>query len=146
MIAEYLSELDIRFHTRPNKGRRMQLISPFLIRIDENRFEIPIAFWTDFASIPRGIWPIISPYELGKGCVPHDFGYYTGLMDKAFWDNVFLACMKHDKISMWKRFVAYVAVDKFGWKTWNRYRSQGTTAEQFARLDQRPCTDEQILQ
>jgi hypothetical protein len=141
MKAEYVSELDMRFHSRPNKGRRHQLIAPFTFIVDDERFDIPIAFWSDFASVPRFIWPIISPYDLGKGCWPHDWGYYLGSKTKQFWDSVFWACMRHDQIALWRRIAAFQAVNLFGNRTWKRYRSQGTTAEQLARLDERPCCD-----
>ena len=134
MRVEYLTELDARFHVKADCGRRWRLIEPFIFTVDGERFEAPAYFWTDFASIPRFIWPIISPYELGKGPIPHDFGYFTGLKTKAFWDEVLRACMEFDRIPAWKRRSAYRAVDLFGGPTWNRYRKQGAAPEQLARI------------
>lgn len=134
MKIEYLSDLDARFHVKADRGRRWRLIAPFIFSVDGERFEVPVYFWTDFASIPRLIWPVISPYDLGDGPVPHDFGYFTGLKDKRFWDEVLRACMELDGIPSWKRRAAYRAVDLFGGRTWNNYRKQGQGAEQLARI------------
>ena len=137
MKIEYLSHLLVRYCVNPDHGRRWQLQQPFPFTVDGEHFEAPAAFWTDFASIPRLIWPIVSPYDLGHGPVPHDFGYYSGLKDKVFWDRVFLACMEKDEIDIWKRRPAYRAVGLLGWPVWNKYREQGETSMQLARLSDR---------
>ena len=37
---------------------------------------VPAAFETDFASVPRMLWPIASPFGILRyGALPHDFGY-----------------------------------------------------------------------
>jgi hypothetical protein len=132
----YHSELDVRFHVRGavEKRRRWQLIGPFRLEVDGRAWEVPAQFWTDFASIPRIVWTIVSPDELGYGPIPHDFGYYTGLESRAYWDEVFLACMEADRIDPWKRAAAHEAVVRFGHKAWDDYRRQGTAAEQMERI------------
>jgi len=137
MKIEYLTELDVRFNTNADKGRRWQLIAPFVFTVDGERFTVPAGFWTDFASIPRALWRIISPYDIGKGPVPHDFGYYTGLKGKAFWDSVLLACMEYEDVAGWKHQPVYQAVNWFGGWTWDNYRKQGGTAAQLTRLERR---------
>ena len=138
MIIEYHSELDVRFSTNADCGRRWKLITPFPFSVDGRRWEAPASFWTDFASIPRFIWPVVSPYEIGKGPVPHDLGYYLGVESKSYWDEVLLACMEHEKIDRWKRRPVYRAVHLFGWKAWNFYRESRKTSEQLlAKIDSR---------
>jgi len=137
MKVEYLSELDVRFQVNPDKGRRWQLIAPFRLKVDGSEFEVPPLFWTDFASIPRLLWPIISPYDIGKGPIIHDYGYFTGIGSKAFWDTVLTACMETDKITPWKLSPVYHAVDWFGGPVWNDYRKQGSTTNQLDRLKMR---------
>jgi hypothetical protein len=124
MEIEYKSKLDVRFCVGPNKGSndRWQLLAPFVFSVDGVEFEVPVAFWTDFASVPRCVWPIISPYELGHGPIPHDFGYFTGIRSQKFWDDVFMTCMKKDNISIFKRNAAYCAVRMFGGFVFRDYR------------------------
>jgi hypothetical protein len=122
MDIKYLTPLAPEFVSFPNLGRHWRLTKPFEFSVDGERFAVPTDFWTDFASVPRTIWPIISPYDLGVGPVPHDFGYFSGHANKAYWDLVFLACMEKDGIANWKRQAAYRAVEWFGGATWDRYR------------------------
>ena len=137
MKIEYYSELEVRFHTVSNKGRRFELVKPFLFSVDDESFEVPVCFWTDFASIPRFIWPIINPYEIGKGPIPHDFGYYSGLKDKEYWDRVLYACMEYEGITSWKLSPVYKAVSWFGSFTWEKYRKQGATVNQLLKVKER---------
>lgn len=123
MNIQYLSPLRVEFSVNPNKGRRWHLVEPFRFMVDDKQLDIPAGFWTDFASVPRIIWPIISPYDLGMGPIPHDFGYFTGFESKAYWDHVFEACMIKDKIPGWKRESAFQAVHLFGGKVWGAYRA-----------------------
>lgn len=136
MRVVYHSQLDVRFHVRGDghASRRWRLIAPFVFEVDSRRWEVPPLFWTDFASIPRIVWPIVSPDELGYGPIPHDFGYYTGLESRSYWDDVFLACMEADGIDPWRRVAAHEAVVRFGHKAWSDYRRQGTGAEQMERI------------
>jgi len=124
MLIEYHSKLLTEFHVKPDKGRRWTLTAPFSFSVDGQEYVVPINFWTDFASVPRIIWPLISPYDLGVGPIPHDFGYFTGRKDKDYWDRVLLACGEKDKVVGWKRVAAFYAVDWFGGSTWDRYRKE----------------------
>jgi hypothetical protein len=134
MIIEYKTELDVRFHVNTDKGRRWTLIKPFLFSVNGTEFEVPAGFWTDFASIPRPLWNLLSPYDIGQGPVPHDYFYFTGCRDKDFADQTLRACMEHDGIAPWKRTAVYNAVQWFGGSIWDTYRKQGSPAAQYARL------------
>jgi hypothetical protein len=84
---------------------------------------IPIGFVTDFASVPRIFWPIISPIdEHGKAAVVHDYLYRTGLYSKFKSDKIFLEAMEVLKVNKLKRYTMYYTVCVFGWYTWIRYR------------------------
>lgn len=131
MIIQYHSKLKTEFSTVPNGNRRCPLVEPFEFSVDSARFVVPAGFWTDFASVPRLLWPIISPYDLGIGPVPHDFGYFTGHANRAYWDMVLLACMEKDKIAGWKRSAAYRAVDLFAGSVWTRYRKENVNQQLF---------------
>lgn len=122
MIIEYQSKLRPEFFVNGDRGRCWQLVEPFAFAVDGRVFEIPVGFWTDFASVPRALWPLISPYDLGVGPVPHDFGYFSGYESKPYWDRVFQACMEKDGVAPWRRAAAYHAVVLLGGGVWEAYR------------------------
>lgn len=119
--VEYLSSLRPEFHVGSEGRDTWTLAEPFRFKVDGKSYEVPVGFSTDFASVPRFVWPIISPYELGVGCIPHDYGYSTHDGAKDFWDTVFLACMEKDGIPLWKRQVAYYSVSLLGQHAWNSH-------------------------
>ena len=123
MVIEYKTKLQVEF-SAPHERNQWVLVGIFIVVVDGIEYEIPIGFWTDFASIPKFFWNIISPYDLGFGSVPHDFGYFTGIKTKEYWDSVFEACMIKDQIPSWKRHAAYNAVSKFGNKRYEMYRRE----------------------
>lgn len=134
MRVAVLSELEVRFHTRPDRGRRWRLVRPFSFAVGGRAFEIPAGFWTDFASVPRVVWPVISPYDLGSAPVAHDWGYFSGLESRAFWDEVFLSWMRREGVDPFRRCAAYLAVRAFGAPVWNEYRRDGRTPEEKRQL------------
>lgn len=122
MQVEYKSYLLTRFC--PDNANRWELCAPFVFSVDGVEFVVPKGFWTDFASVPRVFHLVLNPYELGCGPVPHDFGYFTGMCNREFWDEVFLSCMELDGISWWRRRAAYSAVRAFGGLVFRRYRKE----------------------
>lgn len=136
MKIEYLSQLKVQFSVEaPNGGDHWTLTHDFPFLVDDHEFLIPAGFWTNFASVPRSFWSIISPYDLGVGCIPHDFGYYTHSANKDYWDLVFLACMEKDGIKLWKRQAAYYAVKYFGQSAWdNNTRRDSIKIKSFDQM------------
>jgi hypothetical protein len=139
--VEYLSPLRPEFHVGTNNRDRWSLAEPFQFKVDDKVYEVPAGFYTDFASVPRFVWPIISPYELGVGCIPHDFGYDSHEGEKSYWDTVFLACMIKDNIPSWKRQVAYYAVSWFGEIAWEKRKSFDYSKTK--KFEQAPLPDKQ---
>jgi hypothetical protein len=128
MRIEFLSELDVRYHTNPDSGRRWTLQAPLMVRVDGFEIAVPVGFWTDFASVPRFIWPIISPYDLGRAPVLHDFMYFIGYhRDKGYADEAFREGMIAEGVVVWKRVAAYLAVSWFAGRVWDRYRRENQT-------------------
>jgi len=119
---KYLSPLRPDFLPVPIDKCHWRIVIPFRFSIDEKVFETSPDMLTDFASVPRMVWLVMNPYELGVGPVPHDMGYQTGAESKEFWDSVFEACMLNDFVPAWKRVAAYQAVSLFGGPSWNEYR------------------------
>jgi hypothetical protein len=87
----------------------------------ENFREVPKGFVFDFSSIPRALWWLISPTELGDiGPLRHDLAYRLKRGSRKAVDDQFLADMKADGIKAWKRNAAYSAVRTFGWMSWGK--------------------------
>lgn len=123
MRVEILDQVVAQYHSNPDKGRRWTLKEPFRVRVDGLEICAPQGFWTDFASVPSVIWPIIDPYELGRAPVLHDFLYFAGWRgNRGYCDDAFLAAMEIEKIAWWKRRTAYLAVRMFGGYAWDAYR------------------------
>lgn len=90
-----------------------------------------LAGYSFYASIPRNVWPWISPDDLALTPVLiHDYLYeakgfliledavLTYTREEA--DNLFLEKMVLAKVSFIKRNLAYLAVHYLGWIYWNR--------------------------
>lgn len=92
----------------------------------EEIIKVPQGFVTNFASVPRIFWPLISPIdEHGKAAVIHDYCYSTGIYSKRRSDDIFLEAMEVLEVRKWKRFCIYWAVRLFGWFAWYRSRIRG---------------------
>ena len=110
------------------------------------RLVVPQGFVFDMASVPRIVWPLISPFDLGPAAVPHDWIYrFQGRLDDGsyqsfvkttqggFWepltgetyrwsrkncDRLFGRMMRESAVPRWRRRAAYVAVRAFGIFAW----------------------------
>lgn len=81
---------------------------------------VPRGFVTDFASIPRLFWNLISPTQLGdEGPIAHDWRYRNGIGTREAADKQFLLDMKADGVGWWRRKSAYRLVRLWGWRSWN---------------------------
>lgn len=84
---------------------------------------VPVGFLTDFASVPRVFWPIISPIDKhANAAVIHDFMYQTNYAKKARCEEIFREAMQVLEVPNWKEFCIYWSVYAFGWKAWIKYR------------------------
>ena len=63
-------------------GIRARLLEDYVYQIGSCKpIIIPEGFETDFASVPRLLWPIASPMGILRyGSLPHDFGYQHGYL------------------------------------------------------------------
>ena len=89
-------------------------------------------FKTDLASVPRMLWAFISPWDIARAAVIHDFLYFQcreystkTAFDSFLWKNVrrisdkiFLMAMDaaEPSVPSWKKKSAYYAVRAFGGK------------------------------
>lgn len=80
---------------------------------------VPAGAWTDFASVPRILWPLFPPHgNHGKAAVVHDHLYALvrrGMFTRAIADSIFLEAMKVSGVGFFKRACMYLAVRLFGW-------------------------------
>ena len=94
--------------------------------IDEEGGEVvivPKGFITDFASVPRLFWSIISPVDKhAKAAVIHDYCYYYGIYNRKKSDKIFKKGLKILKVEPWKIWCMYKAVRLFSWYAWWKHR------------------------
>jgi len=101
-----------------------------------NKITVPKGFKTDLASVPRGIWWFIAPFDVARAGVVHDYLYWcirqyrvanaqggfisveTGEAKKAA-DKVFKEAMdvSAEHIAGWKKWCAWKAVCWFGFSS-----------------------------
>lgn len=85
--------------------------------------KVPVGFITDFATIPRIFWPIISPIDIhGKAAVIHDYCYEIALYPRKRCDEIFLESLEVLDVNKAKRNIMYYAVREFGYSYWFKCR------------------------
>lgn len=97
-------------------GKNYILFSMFQYDSSIGTITVPTGFKTDFASIPRFMWNILSPTgKYGKAAVVHDYLYRTpGAASKPIADAIFLEAMKALGVGFFTRYTMYLAVRLFG--------------------------------
>lgn len=84
---------------------------------------VPAGFNTNFASVPRIFWTILSPIdEYAKASVVHDWLYFCGSHTKTEADNIFKEAMEVLNTPKWKIACMYWAVRLFGFFAWYKNR------------------------
>jgi ABC-type ATPase involved in cell division len=118
-----------------NEVKALKDVGVAVVR-DTNKTEtitVPSGFITDLASTPRILWNVIAPFDVARAAIVHDLLYKSirqyrwsvGLIEedkeliknaKVAADKVFLLAMKdaEPKVSKWKIYCAWKAVDLFG--------------------------------
>ncbi len=87
-----------------------------------HKLTIPKGFVTNFASVPKVFWNLISPYDAGEAAVLHDFLYKYQIFDKQTCDRLFLKGMKVIKVGFLKRNTMHNIVCWLGDSTWEKYK------------------------
>jgi len=102
--------------------------------INDRKFEIPSNFETDLASIPKFIWPIMSPAHssLIQPAIVHDW-FYRKTCDFTRYetDLIFYYMLKNKGISTIKSSIMFYAVRWFGWN----YYMEDNCEIQFKNMD-----------
>jgi len=96
-----------------------------LIWIGDRRVQmevtIPRGFVTDFASVPRVIWPLLPKWgKYGLPSVLHDFLYARGgtELDRKLADDAMLEAMEDMKESNLRAIIVHRALRRFGGRAW----------------------------
>jgi len=127
------------------ESSRFELIEPavYLWRQSVNGYEalaliVPAGFDHDFASVPRPLWALISPIDLGLASIFHDWIYqHGGQVETLGWptggsgwepvaspwsrrdtDRLFARIMREQGVPRWRRRWAFRAVHWFGGDAW----------------------------
>lgn len=88
--------------------------------------KVPVGFKTNFASVPRIFWTIISPVDdHGKAAVIHDYCYATDYDTRKRSDEIFREGLIVLDVPKWKVFCMFWAVRLFGWGAWCMHRLKG---------------------
>lgn len=121
MPSAFRTPLDTRYLD----GRNWMVLQPFEYAVGSLEkpreiISIPAGFVTDFASIPRILWPIYPPTgPYGKAAVVHDWLYSTEVVfrrrPRADADMVFLEGMVVLEVPWTTRHVLYRHVRMYGW-------------------------------
>ena len=102
------------------------------------QLRVPDGFTHDFASVPRVLWTLISPLDLGLASIFHDWLYRNGgRVTTRRWttatggwedveepwtrvqaDELFARLMREQGVPRWRRRAAYLAVRVAGRNHW----------------------------
>lgn len=116
------------------KGGRWRLTEPFAYFDDEGDYgtwiDVPAGFVTDFASVPRLLWPFYPKTgSYAKAAVVHDWLYFAGYIrgvgpvTRSYADAVFKRAMEDLGVPYVRRHLMWLAVRAGAGSTWARYRA-----------------------
>lgn len=117
----------------PVGSRTFRLIDPFAFRfdaafeaaLDHQCVDVPAGFVTDFASVPRLLWPLFPPWgRYGKAAVMHDYLYQAQPCSRALADLMFLRGMQVLGVGRVTRYAMYGAVRAAGWLIWKAHKAK----------------------
>lgn len=103
-------------------GSSYYLVAPLVVEVDGLPIRVPEQFKTDRASVPRLVWLLIGPHELGAAApIVHDWLYATrgnGQWTRRTVDRLFRQLMTVEGVIRWRRWLAWAAVRVGGWTAW----------------------------
>jgi len=95
------------------------------VKIDDKAIFIPKGFKTDLASIPRALWPILSPMgSYTPAAVFHDYLYKVQPCTKDEADEYLLEGMVALGVDETTSSIIYTAVKDFGHSAWNNHTEE----------------------
>jgi hypothetical protein len=98
---------------------------PISLQIGTTRdsITVPAGFVTGFSSIPRALWPELSPVgEHQRAAIVHDYLYWFQPCEREETDNLLMIAMKQNDVSDLERGAAYTGVRIASADVWNANR------------------------
>lgn len=97
---------------------------------------VPAGIVSDFASVPRFFWRIISPIDpdVRLPAIIHDYLYTSQIWSKEIADLIFLEALLAHEAPRWKARAMYKAVDWFGGKAWESHKTEKEVRELREKL------------
>ena len=98
------------------------LVEPLEYRLldSEHVIRVPAGFVTDFASVPRLAWTVMSPFDRhGRAAVVHDWLYWTQACTREQSDKIMLLGMIESGVPNVKRVAIHTALRLAGSVAWN---------------------------
>ena len=132
---------DLTYSTKDLMGDEIKALQDIGVKVNRDTdispvdITVPTEFMTDLASTPRALWAFIAPFDVARAAIVHDLLYKSIRQyrwkvaktapgedkeliknAKVAADKVFLLAMKdaEPKVSGWKIYSAWKAVDLFG--------------------------------
>lgn len=109
-------------------GRSWCLLEPLVYELNHGsdaRITVPAGFVTDFASVPRPLWWLFSPWgRHGNAAVLHDYLYWTQTRTRGEADRLFLEGMAQLGTLVTVRYAMWLAVRVFGGFAWWSNKTQ----------------------
>jgi len=120
-----------------DNGKQWKLTRAFTYHIGEEtskeKIVVPIGFITDFASVPRLLWPLIPSFgRYGKAAVLHDYLYSIQYKNsRSTCDDIFYEAMSVLDVKWWRKRLIYRGVRIGGWVAWNKYAKAKSEMDQM---------------
>lgn len=107
-------------------GRKWRVESDVVFESDilKRVVTVPAGTLTDFASIPRPLWPVYPPSRYGQPATVHDWLYTTQECSRREADEVFLEAMKCCGAPYLRRYAFYWSLRAFGWAAWSAHKKK----------------------
>lgn len=121
-------DLPLKIRTRHSGwwGRTISVttLEPIWYRDAILHIEVPAGFTYDLASIPRFVWPIVSPYDIALEATFHDLFYRCQQISRRMADQIFLSMMQQRDVPFAIRWSVYLAVRFCGGRAWRMRAAQ----------------------
>ena len=82
---------------------------------------MPLGFQTDFASVPRPLWPLVPRWgKYGKAAIIHDYCYWEQRYTRMRSDEIFREAMRVLGVAPWRMYLMYWGARVFARGAWRR--------------------------
>ena len=106
--------------------KRYELLEDLIVKFGLLLFVITKGFWTDFGSVPKIFWNIISPWD--RQClvafITHDYLYFKGNVTREEADDILYELIRAYGGGWFKAQAIYRGVRAGGWVAWNEHRKR----------------------